>query len=292
MEDFQSVVEKLSNFKNLYDVLRFIDHVNKRTIVTKCDVINIEDNYCYEFWEKQTFCDNCISMRAFLEKDTCVKIEIINSKVMLIIASPVSINGKEYIVEMLKDISKGSEIVKDDTNIKNINEFIDILNDKVIKDELTNIYNKRYINERLPVDIAISINENMPISLIMTDIDFFKNVNDTYGHVIGDNVLRDFAALINSSIRTSTDWVGRYGGEEFLIVLNNTNSENAFKVAEKIRASLENAVFEYGNIRISITASFGVYEIDDKNYGIDKVIACADKNLYIAKKTDRNKTVV
>lgn len=91
----------------------------------------------------------------------------------------------------------------------------------------------------MPVDVSNNILENKPISIIMADIDFFKNINDTYGHLIGDKVIRDVANIINKNIRNSSDWLARYGGEEFLIVLSNTTGEGAYTVAEKIRTIIE-----------------------------------------------------
>lgn len=116
-------------------------------------------------------------------------------------------------------------------------------------------------------------------------------INDTNGHVIGDKVLKDVAELISDSIRKDTDWVGRYGGEEFLIVLNNTEGNDALKVAEKIRRSLENTNFIYDNLTIKITSSFGVYCVKNKEVTVDELIFSVDKNLYEAKNTGRNKIV-
>jgi two-component system, cell cycle response regulator len=177
-------------------------------------------------------------------------------------------------------------------DVTDIKDILDSMNDKIIMDELTGIYNKRYINERLPVDMNSSKINECPLSLIITDIDFFKQVNDVYGHVIGDKVLKYFSNIISSSIRSTTDWVGRYGGDEFLIVLNNTNAENAYKVAEKIRNILKQSIFEAGDIKINITASFGGYEVVDKILNLEDPIKRADKNLYLAKNSGRNRIVI
>ncbi|MPN42749.1 putative diguanylate cyclase DgcT [bioreactor metagenome] len=126
----------------------------------------------------------------------------------------------------------------------------------------------------------------------MADIDFFKVVNDTYGHLIGDKVIRDIAKLIQASIRKDQDWVGRYGGEEFLITLNNTDVKDAFIVCEKIRKIIENTTFEYEEAKVKVTASFGVYGIVSTKLDIEGFINAADKSLYAAKVTGRNKTVI
>lgn len=286
----EQIEERLSFFKNIYDFVRIVDPVENKAMVIKDNDKEITEGFCYDFWKKDAKCENCISIRAYLENDTFVKMEYVDGKAFLITAVPVEFNGKLYIAEILKDISTNGTIVN--TNDKKVADLIDELNDKVIKDDLTKIYNRRYINEKLPVDISKSLFENKPLSIIMCDIDYFKNINDKYGHVIGDKVLHDFAQLISKNIRKETDWVGRYGGEEFLIVLNNSISKNAYNVAEKIRKLLEKTTLSYDSISFNITASFGVKENTDSNKDAEELIKMADSNLYRAKSEGRNRTVV
>lgn len=177
-------------------------------------------------------------------------------------------------------------------SISEINQIISQMNKELIKDSLTNTYNRRYMEERLLVDIFNAANENQQISIILSDIDFFKNVNDTYGHPAGDYILKEFAKIAQKNIRKHTDWIARYGGEEFLIVLLNSNEKAAFFVAEKIRKEIENAEIVYNKETIKITASFGVCTSSDKTTTYEQLLNNADKNLYLAKNTGRNKTVV
>jgi diguanylate cyclase (GGDEF)-like protein len=121
-----------------------------------------------------------------------------------------------------------------------INRMINKMNEEIIRDSLTNTYNRRYMEERLLVDVFHAHNVGQPISVILSDIDLFKKVNDTYGHLAGDFVLKEFARIVMGNIRKNNDWVARYGGEEFLIVLLNADTNAAFRVAEKIRMAVEN----------------------------------------------------
>ncbi len=292
MNLMEHVKERLSIFKNLYDTIRIVDPVNKKTIIINEDSQEEIEGTCFDFWRKRISCDNCISMRAYLNNDTFVKIQHDEGKTYLMTATPIDFNDSVYIIEMLKDITtKG--IVVDNKNNKstNIEELIKEMSEKAIKDGLTGIFNRRYINERLPVEINKSINEGKPLSIIMADIDLFKNVNDTYGHLMGDKILIQFADLMTKSIRSNMDWLGRYGGEEFLIVLTNTDCQDAFIVAEKIRKLVEETVFCYEGTSIHITSSFGVYGIKDQNLSLDELIARVDKNLYAAKESGRNKSI-
>ncbi|MBC8062098.1 MAG: GGDEF domain-containing protein [Clostridiaceae bacterium] len=230
-------------------------------------------------------------MRAYSEQDTFVKIEYNNDKVFLITATPVNIENTTYIVEILKDISKNAKICDDKSNLElNISDLINKLNESSIRDGLTGIYNRRYINERLPVDINDSIVKEKPVSLIMADIDDLKEINDKYGHVIGDKVIISLTQLINDSIRKSSDWVSRYGGDEFLIVLNDVGLDDAYKVAEKIRNEFNSNVFKVDNNIIKVTASFGVYGTESKEFDVEKIIGNVDTNLYKAKINGKNLT--
>lgn len=292
MKLIDEVKERLSLFKDFYDTVRIVDPIEKKaSVVTEKEIVHLNSS-CYALLRKDTICENCISMRAGLNSNTFVKIEYDKERVFLVIATPVENDGRTYIVEILKDITENSTVshkLTEESTV--IEDVISSLNERAVKDELTCTYNKRYINERLPVDIKQSILHKRPLSVIMADIDFFKKVNDTYGHIIGDKILRDFADLVSSSIRKSFDWVGRYGGEEFLIVLNNTGVEEAYSFAEKIRKEIEEATFRYNEIRINITSSFGVYSFTDRNILVEELLSKADRNLYQAKAGGRNKTI-
>jgi diguanylate cyclase (GGDEF)-like protein len=285
------VKESLSLFKNLYDILRIIDPITKKILYIEGEQEE-EEQCCYCFWGKDTPCDNCVTMRSYMENDTFVKLAYKENRVFFLISTPVLSSNSTYIVELLKDISdKGAVSGEGMLKLRGAGEIINEMNEKVIRDVLTGIYNRRYINERLPIDINKCITEGQPLSIIMADIDFFKNINDTYGHVIGDKVLIDFARLIERSIRKDIDWVGRYGGEEFLIVLNNTDSVDAYKTAENIRLLLENTTFKYDTLHINITSSFGACSANKDTLDVESLIINADKNLYKAKNSGRNKTI-
>jgi diguanylate cyclase (GGDEF)-like protein len=292
MNILEIVEERLSLFKNLYDSIRIVDPVNKEVMSSGQDDPFLVKSSCYTMFKKEEKCNNCISLRAFLANDTFVKMEFVSGKLLLIISSPVTIESTTYIVEMIKDISQTSSIMKNEKSDYNIQNLISEMNDMAIKDELTEIYNRRYINERLIIDINDSSKYNKPLCVVMADLDFFKDVNDVYGHVVGDWVLKDFAKLISTAIRSSSDWVGRYGGEEFLIVLGNTDGNEAFRVIEKLRKLVEENIFIYDDIKIKITSSFGAYTIQNVHITIDELIDKADKNLYIAKNSGRNKTII
>lgn len=162
-----------------------------------------------------------------------------------------------------------------------------------VTDALTGAYNRRYLMEQLPKEIARARRYGRPLCAVLCDLDNFKKVNDTHGHQAGDDVLRGFAQLLMASTRHNLDWVTRYGGEEFLIVLPETRVEEAMQFAEKIRASLVSHRFASAAGLLGVTASFGVagYDAVDRqeDAGIDHLIAYADLCLYRSKETGRNR---
>ena len=128
------------------------------------------------------------------------------------------------------------------------------------------------------------------LSIIMADIDYFKKVNDTYGHIAGDLTLKNVSKILLSCIKRENDWIARFGGEEFIICMPGANLEIAKKTAECMRKSIENASIKYEGIDIRVTVSFGIYSLKSKgNENADDLLKFADEKLYLAKRNGRNR---
>lgn len=160
-----------------------------------------------------------------------------------------------------------------------------------LSDPLTGLHNRRYLNDRLIHELARSKRDQTPLSIIIADIDHFKVINDTYGHQSGDTVLVAIATLLKTHIRGS-DSVYRYGGEEFLLVLYNTNKAHAAKRAEDIRQAAEalSIHVEHGTVRLTI--SFGVVTYPDHGNNAEELISKADQALYQSKHAGRNQVTM
>lgn len=152
-------------------------------------------------------------------------------------------------------------------------------------DGLTGLWNHRIIVERLRGEVDRSMRDGSAMAVILADLDYFKHINDAMGHVYGDMTLRETAAIFQRAVR-SYDWVGRYGGEEFLLILPGSNMEAARDRAEHLRKILENSVIGEGERKFSVTASFGVAAGFPTNY--EEMIQIADAALYRAKNNGRN----
>ena len=156
-----------------------------------------------------------------------------------------------------------------------------------------NLYNRRYLSEIAEELLLLAKRQTIPLSVLMIDIDKFKNINDTYGHDVGDEVIKLLANSLIEHVRQS-DIVVRLGGEEFVAILPDSDIDNAQIKAEDIRKIIENLEFKLENsTMIKFTVSIGVsnYEIDN-DYSFDKVLKKSDEALYEAKESGRNKVVV
>jgi len=165
------------------------------------------------------------------------------------------------------------------------------LYEEAIKDGLTSLYIKRYFFMRLKEEVRRYLRYGLPFSVIMLDIDHFKKVNDTYGHLVGDEILKGLAKLILRRVRT-TDIPARFGGEEFIIILVGQEKENAFKVAETLRKRVEEHKFPVSledKPHLSITISLGVSSCPEDSKDDEALVKIADDALYQAKKGGRNK---
>ncbi|MDB4958352.1 MAG: hypothetical protein JWO36_5921 [Myxococcales bacterium] len=163
--------------------------------------------------------------------------------------------------------------------------------DSALRDGLTKIFNKKYFHDRIRTEFAFTARHGTVLSLILFDIDHFKKVNDTRGHLAGDKVLALLAQHVLNLLR-SEDVFARYGGEEFAVLCRQTNVENAEVLAERIRGSVEQLPIMHNGDRIPITISVGVAMIPDTRItDVDAFIGVADEALYAAKRGGRNRVV-
>lgn len=158
-------------------------------------------------------------------------------------------------------------------------------------DGLTGLRARRFVDEVLSIEFLRARRYRTPLSIVMADIDHFKKVNDEYGHQAGDAVLRGVSELIQCMMR-NTDVVGRYGGEEIIMIGPQSSAQGAAILAERLRGAIEAASFEHGDEKLSVTASFGVAEYQRHMASVEALVEAADRALYAAKEKGRNQVVV
>lgn len=205
----------------------------------------------------------------------------------------------EYLVkpvnraELTMRLKTADRILSLESSLKKSYEEIRALS---VKDPLTKVYNRGFLDEKLMHEVKRTFRFERSLSLIMMDIDHFKNINDTFGHSTGDQVLIECAWLINTAVRNEIDWVARYGGEEFVVVLPETSLPGACIAAERFRDRLASYVIDATGTELRVTASFGVTSFTPSSQKEDLTMAAAlieqaDRCLYQAKKEGRNRVV-
>jgi two-component system, cell cycle response regulator len=205
------------------------------------------------------------------------------------------VNGERINLSQLRDGDKirlgETTILKFTFHDKLDESFQQKMYNAALRDPLTKVFNKKYFIDQLRIEFSYAKRHNTELSLVIFDLDHFKRINDTYGHVPGDQVLIQLAELVQSVLRTE-DVFARYGGEEFVIILRGTALADAGVLAERIRAAVEQRPFMSGETRLPVTVSVGVAAADA---AIDDPLALveqADAALYAAKEAGRNRVLL
>jgi diguanylate cyclase len=165
------------------------------------------------------------------------------------------------------------------------------LKEQAIRDPMTGLFNRRYLDTVVPAEVARCERDKTPLAVLMMDLDHFKNVNDTYGHQGGDEVLKALAALLLANVRAS-DVACRYGGEEFLLLLPNMHCDAALERAEQWRAAFAATTVNYGGAAIKATLSIGIACYPQDGASVEELTRCADLALYQAKEQGRDRVVL
>ena len=272
----EEALEKFNKFKKINN--RFYDLIITDISMPKLDGIELSK-------ELIKINPNQLILVVSAHTESEKLLELLNIGIYKFIQKPVDyetlINSLSSVIGKIKREKSYLELENKLKNIKNDNI---ILNKLAIMDKLTSLYNRRYIDNKLFEHLQNIENYILKhLSIIFIDIDDFKNVNDTYGHLIGDKILIDIADLLKSNIEKD-NVLGRWGGEEFIIICNNFDMKKASILANKIKEQIENYNFYKVN---KITASFGVTSYE-KGDNISTLIQKADYNLYQAKKNGKN----
>ena len=282
--DMEELMRHFHTFSYLYDKVRVIDTTTHDALDDGLRPAGL----CYAHWTANRRCANCVSDAACRAGSIKMKMEYDHGTAYLITAVPVTVGGRLMAVEMIKDI--GDSLVFTDRErgtIQHIDRLIRSIGEVTMRDALTGLYNRRFVEDQMPRELAAAADRGKPVSVILLDLDGFKTVNDAHGHAAGDAVLTAAARELQSCVR-GDDWVARYGGEEFLALLWDTGRQGAVLVAERMRARLERNGARFDGRSISVTASFGVFSCTPGTSCTDPV-AQADGLMYRAKRCGGNR---
>jgi len=267
-------INKISN-KNITEVM---DEEIKKVIVSKKEILFPYDKRLHSFDEDEKY-----------QKIYMIIPMIIENKVIGVIR--MEREGEPFLPFSEDDINKLSILCAQTAVILRRAHLYQEVEKLAIVDGLTGLYVHRYFQENIVQEIkrAQIFNEKLP--LLMIDIDYFKKYNDEYGHLAGDEILRQISRVMKSTVR-DTDFAARYGGEEFAIMLLHQDREQAIKVAEEIRSNIENMKFVINEKNTKVTVSIGVAMFPEDAGLPEELIDKADKSLYEAKKKGRNCVVI
>ncbi len=187
-------------------------------------------------------------------------------------------------------VESASRFIKEALPVIEARRLAETLRDSALRDPMTLAYNRRYVEETQAALVALVKRRGSSLGVLMCDIDFFKKVNDTHGHAAGDVVLKDFVSIINEVVRAS-DTVIRYGGEEFVVLLHDTDLAGTVRVAERLRTAVEGHAFATSTGEIHATVSIGAATFPAHGQTLWQAVASADAALYRAKTEGRNRVI-
>lgn len=282
MRSYRKELMRLETINKLFECIRLID-IESESLYAEYQIPgSLNQIPTFDFLVRQELYHKCIA-----GDTTMYWMEQEGRLLLLFTAVPVEINKRKLIMECVANVTG-----KMDVN-RLLAESTDLLESAYrlsVTDELTGLYNRRYINQMLPHVIKNCAINKIPFSVIFTDLDYFKEINDSYGHLAGDCLLYEFGMALQRNIRKSTDWAARYGGDEFLLCLVGIDKETAKMRAEAIRKEIESKTFEYHEHKIKMTCSLGIYT--EENFHplptCDFIFQEIDKMLYEAKRVGKN----
>ena len=281
-EQIQALISEMSQ---LFDVVRLVDPISMTVYTLEDGRLHAQPDSCYHVWNKTDRCENCVSARCFMERERYSKFEFINNDIYHVVAQPVEVDGERYVLEVVT-ASHDNVLLSAFGN----NAFVDRIttfNHKVYTDDLTGLANRRFLDERLDILIERASHDGTPLSVVMMDIDDFKNINDGLGHLAGDKALAQVAAALREALApTSEDILARYGGDEFIAVLQNVDEA---ELERRLRAIPVIKVDDDLEVTFSIGA---YYQEKAENLDAKSLIQRADRAMYGVKASGKNNFAV
>lgn len=291
--EYEELIKKIEGLKKTFDLVRLVEPVSGKLceFLKDKNEIKVTEYECYSLWDKNKKCKNCVSIRALLDKTRYTKFEFVNDDIYFVLAKYVKVLEREYVLEMA--VKLNSQNILSSSGKSEFVNLISNINKDIYKDELTGVYNRKYLTERLPAMVLKSQYNSKQIGVAIIDIDYFKNINDTYGHQIGDEIIKAVSNILQSTVSNRRgDFVSRPGGDEFVVVFDNIEKYTFRKRLEKIIKKSRDFMFnenlkEGEKIKISISIG-GALSSEIEDFKMKPIISLADERLYNAKKNGRD----
>lgn len=274
------IKDKMEHLRDVFDVVRLVDDRTVRLVAgePRDDRPEEEPCECYTFWEKKHPCENCIAFKALQEKGKGSKLEFMDNSVFQVLADYVEVDGKPYVMEMLKKLDESTLL--DTYGYEKLLGRMELYSEKLYRDALTGAYNRRFYEDEVK-------NRTEPAGVAVIDVDDFKLYNDTYGHHVGDRALVAAAGVIRRNIR-KTDLLIRYGGDEFLLILKDVSRRVLYQKLHQIQEKMRETVFS-NEVKIPLSVSIGGVLTGKDN--VEDAVRRADKMMYFAKNRKNTVTI-
>ncbi|REL27701.1 diguanylate cyclase [Thalassotalea euphylliae] len=273
MENHSGLLPREVKDKNLFSLF---EEIPQDWFVRKAESVFLLKNKAFTIWEQRPYVFKFQNYRPITgtadymyQNTTFIPLMAANGEV-------------SHLCMIVYDVTDSAVHKKD---LQSANQELAILSQT---DGLTKLFNRTHWERCLESEYKRWLRSQNPSCLVMIDIDQFKKVNDSYGHVVGDDVIKHLAELVRQQVR-ETDVSGRYGGEEFAVLLSDTTLENAHTFAERLRSKVESSVVKYNDIDINYTISIGIAQVTPGISTYEAWIECADSALYQSKKDGRNR---
>lgn len=235
---------QLQTLRLFFDYVRVVDPLHNDILISEENGQFVKEQgrqTCYSIWGCTKPCENCISIQALRTKTIVEKLEYIDREIFLIMARVIEVGRNEHVVEAIRNVTDSSIIEKIENKTREeIQQEIQQLNNRLIKDEMLGCYTRMYLDNRLPVLIAQQCDpKTEPIIVSFFDLDNFKQINDQYGHQVGDQLLRAIGHNLQKHILQEHFWMARVGGDEFVCVIENQSPQEAAKLLQAAKESIE-----------------------------------------------------
>ncbi|MFT4106516.1 MAG: GGDEF domain-containing protein [Lacrimispora sp.] len=281
----EEMKDKLDFFEKMHDGVRLVDPLNKRVLEYRDSAMAGLDDVCYDYWGNGKICENCVSLRSHCEGKSFMKMEKSGDKIFLVTAIPLDYPGHPVVLELFKDTTDSMLVGSGNYNEgEMMTRCVKELNDIIVRDPLTSLYNRRFSEERLPVDVAVAIMADEPLSVCFIDMDNFKEINDLYGHESGDMAIKAAGEVILRHMDYEDAWAARYGGDEFLLNFKNMDEDQVREIVEHIQEEIKELSFARFANKTRLSISFGIETMKGDPMTAADLIRRADEKMYRAKK--------
>lgn len=277
----REIEHEIEMLKNTFDIVRLVNPVMGSVMKYDSRRVLVSNGcFCFEAWNKNQRCKNCISALAFSNHSKQTKLEYIGNRLYSIIARYVVVDGSELVLEAVSsfDVKYTSKILNSEGHP---GELIRLYK-QISIDDLTGLYNRRFFRESLPPLVLKSNSNGSNLGVLFIDIDNLKQINDEAGHVAGDSAITAIAASLHMTVsENANDFVVRLGGDEFVAVIEDATDQKLEDISRKIlRAVSRTAINDYPFIKSSVSIG-GATTAEADNY--EQLLSVADKRLYKAK---------